>query len=280
VCVVCFAGGDAYYSDQLVAPAAALSRYFQGARTVYVVGLGSVAEPGQLVAAEYGWNAAAPGSLPVAGSRDSALAELQASRNGDLQPPELYGPDGLLQKACRRLYGDCGGPLLAELFGPHQPENRPVPMIWHTITREVRRLAGGDVEEACARCDHWLGRRQATSKGIALVRRAMDCADFRQSVREDLAWLLKCLEVGDAFCAALVTIYEALAAPDAASREDIDTLLLRIESRIPSCPTGEALDPLDGDVGIWRETLELLRAVAMRLQAGRTGDPPGVLPSL
>ena len=265
VFVVCFAGSDAYYSDQLVGPAATLNRYFEGAETVYVVGLGAVAEPGQIVAAEYAWNTGGSGAAASAGSRQEAFAQLEAARTGRLRPEELYGAGGLLEQACRQLYGHCAGPLLAELLGPQQPESRPVPMIWHTITREVRRLRAGDASDPRERRDYWLARQQATTNGAALVRRALDCDGLEDPVREDLSWFRRCLEAGELFCAALARMYEALHSPRRGWRADFDELCARLEARMPPASDCGWFDPLGGDVGVWGETLGLLRSSATRL---------------
>jgi len=252
VFVVPFTGGDGYYSDQLVSPSATLNRHYEGATTLYSVNTGSVSEPAQLVAAEYAWNASAPGAAPVAASRDEAAALLDASRSGDLRPEGLYAD--LLDRVCRRLYGEEAGPVVAQVFAPHPPERRPVPAIWHTITREVRGLGPHDVPGPAGRRDYWLSRRQASEDAADLVHRAQECDSVSHDAREDLAWLGRCLGVGRLFCQALAEYYGGSA--------DLDHTLTQLDKHIPASP--EHLDPLGGDVGCWRETLETLRSLADR----------------
>ena len=134
-------------------------------------------------------------------------------------------------------------------------------MIWHTITREVRRLRGGDAPDADERRDYWFARRQATAKAAALARQAMECPGLAGPVSEDLSWSLRCLEVGELFCAALAQTYGARHSPRAGWRARLDHLCARLEARIPSASDREWFDPLGGDIGAWQETLELLRSL-------------------
>jgi len=159
--VIAFAGGDGYYSDQLVSPAATLNRYALGAETAYVIHTGGVAEPAQLVVAEYCWNATASGAAPIAADRQSAMDLLQATRAGSLRAVELFGEGGLLESASRHLYGECAGPLVAEVLRGAGPGEWPVAAIWPSIAREARALSDEPPADRHERSDHWLSRQQA-----------------------------------------------------------------------------------------------------------------------
>ncbi len=245
VFVCAFVGGDSYYSDQLVAPSATLNTHFAGARTIYSVNTGSVSEPAQLVAAEYAWNASAPGAAPIASSHGEASALLEASRSGDLRPDALY--EDLLSRICRQLYGATAGPIMAEVFAPRPPQRRPVPVVWHAITRELARLRAGDPGDA----NFWRSRAQASEDAATLVEQARSCGGVSPGAREDLAWLARCLSVGRLFCEALAEHY--------AGSSDRERTLTEIDRLIPE--RSDHLDPIAGDIGVWRETLAALRSL-------------------
>jgi len=263
VFVVSFAGGDGYYSDQPVSPSATLNSYFLGAETAYVVGLGGIAEPGQIVAAEYGWNASAPGAVRVADSRQEALEQLQSAREGALRPAELYATDGLLERACAELYGPCAAPMLAEVFSGGSEQRRPVVMTWYTVTRAVRRLRAGEEQDLAEGKDYWLSRRGASERSAGLVRRALACEDLDQWAEEDLGWLLRCIELGTAFAEGLAMTYEALASPEQSAEVGRywETLLAHIREQFPR----DWFDPLGGDIGAAEQTAELLLSVAQNI---------------
>ncbi len=263
VFVVAFCGGDAYHSDQLVSASPTLNRYFAGARTIYSVHFGGVAEPAQVVAAQYAWNADAPGAAPVADGQAEAMAQLEASRSGTLCPPEVFGQGGLLARACELLYGPCAGPHLAQVFAATAPEDRPVAMTWHTITREAARLrAPGDID-ATTRGQHWRARRRATSAALAQVEEALACGDPLAGTCEDLDWLRRCLELGRRFCVGLALSWEALQTGDGA---EVAACWAELTAHIRSEFPRDRFDPVGGDIAAAEDTAELLREWAGQLR--------------
>ena len=264
VFVVAFCGGDAYYSDQLVSPSPTLDRYSLGARTIYSVHLGGVTEPAQLVAAQYAWNTDAPGAAPVADSQREALAQLDAARSGALCPAEVFGQPGLLERACERLYGSCAGPHLAEVFSATAPEDRPVAMVWYTITREVGRLRSPQEFAAADRAAYWRSRERATAQAGGLVGEALACDDLAPGTREDLDWLRRCLELGRRLCAGLALAWQALA--ESRDGAEVGAYWVELAAHIREQFPRDRFEPLGGDIAAAEETAELLRAWAEQLR--------------
>lgn len=250
VFVVSFCGGDGYYSDQPVSAAPALNRYALGARTIYSVNLGGVAEPAQALAAQYAWNASAPGSVAIARSREAALAQLQEARSGGLSP------DGaMLADACRLLYGPCAGPLLAEALegdGRHWP----VVAIWPSFSREVGALTRTPEADREERSEHWSMRGRVTEKAVDLVRRALECASLRDRFREDLAWLTERMRLGVEFCALMSDTWDAIARATPLSGNAWVALAARLREEAPC----QMHDPIGGDVAAAIEIAEAMAA--------------------
>ena len=262
VFVVSFCGGDAYHSDQPVAPAPALNRYLLGARTAYVVNFGGVAEPAQVVAAQFAWNATAPGAAPLAMNHAQALGQLEAARDGTLRPAEIYGPGGLIERACELLYGPEAGPLLAEVFGADGPEAWPVVAAWPSFSRELRRLEARTEPDASARAEHWRSRGAATQRAAALV----DCAlegSLPDPTRYDLSWLRARMGLHAEMCALLADTWAAVGTPDGAGAAA--AAWADLAERLRASGPAECTDPLCGDIGAALELAEVLRDLTSAL---------------
>jgi hypothetical protein len=247
VLVVSFAGGDSYYSDQLVAPSATLARHFIGAATCYVVHNGGAVEPAQLVAAEYSWHADAPGAA-----------------------------GGVIERACEHLYGPAAGAHLAELFQSGAGVESPVVMVWRTITAEVAKLREGQDEESLERDTFWYDRAEATRRALELVAHALQAGGLSPEVAGDLRWLQATLQIGEQFAAGLAMIHEL----QAGGPEELRTLVREhwsaLERRIREDFPTDTFDPVGGDVGLWLPTLAALAEIAA---AWRGGPPRPPVPS-
>ncbi len=261
ILVACFAGGDSYYSDQLVAPSATLARHFVGADTAYIVHSGSVSEPAQLVAAEYEWRADAPGAADLATDRQAGLRLWEASRDGSLRPAEVYGPGGVIERACERIYGAGAGAHMSELFSSGAGESGPVATIWRTITTEVVKLREGSIEDSLERDTFWYERAETTRRALELVANALQTEGLAPEVAEDLRWLRGTLEIGEQFADGTGMTCELLASGSEELKTQLrahwSTLRQRIEADFPT----DWFDPLGGDVGCWRVTIERLEAL-------------------
>lgn len=260
VFVVAFCGGDGYYSDQPVSPAATLNRYALGARTIHSVNLGGAVEPAQVIAAQFAWNADAPGAVEVAGSRREALAQLAGSRSGTLRPPEVYAPGGMLDAGCELLYGPEAGRLVARALRGDTRGRWPVVAIWPSFSREVGRLTerrGSDLEE---RARYWEARSHATRTAAGLVALAEVSGGLAEEQRDDLRWLRDRLRLGEAFASALVPALS----PDAVVPWEAHWIAEQwqdLAHELRERAAGDFVDPLGGDVMAAIEIAEALAAV-------------------
>ncbi len=265
ILVVAFVGGDNYFSDQLVSSGPALQRHYLGADTVYTKTIGSVAEPAQLLCAEYGWRADAAGAYPLASSRSEALALLRRCKTGKESCPEIFGEQGLLRRACDMLHGAQAGPLLAQVFTAGIGEGLfPVAAGWGSVSREAPRLLGGAEADPASRAQYWLRRETVTALACADVAQALLQALPSRDVRGDVEWLQDCLEVGRRLCRALSACWtwttEKGGPARARAEAALEDLHAYLSAYIPSATT----DPVGGDIAVWRHTLQTLRAFLAR----------------
>ena len=264
VFVVPFVGGDNYYNDQLVSASGALHRYWQGASTVYVSSISSVGEPGQLLCANYAWHADAPGAYAPANTRAEALELRRRCTTGFETGDDIFGPGGLLSRACDRLYGADAGRLMTELFSLGAGEGVfPLATGWRRAADEVAALEAGTNDEKDSRARHWRRREELTSAALKLMSDALRAPVPNDGVREDLAWLCTGLNVGLRICRALCACCEWMdgGAEHAHTRfgDTVDELRRYLNVNVP----GTTTDPVGGDVVVWRmivDKLDVLRS--------------------
>lgn len=250
--VVPFVGGDNYFSDQLVSPGPALHRYYLGADSVYTKTMGSVAEPAQLLCAEYGWNARAPGSYEPAASRAEALVLLKRCTSGTETRPEIYGRGGLLYRACERLYGAQAGQFLAEMFTLGAGEGVfPLLTGWGAASREVAKLLALPEKDAPTRPPYWRRREAMTNQAIALVAQASVAGLPNENVRDDVQWLRICLEVGKRLCQSLCACWEWKVAPSDDARKQALVALNELDNYLRANVPTNTTDPSGGDIVVW-----------------------------
>jgi len=271
VFVVSFCGGDNFFNDQPVSPAAALQRAFDGARTVYTAGLGALAEPGQVVAAQFGWNGGAPGAPRLWKSRGEALALRSRVVCGAFAPDALYGRRGLLRRACEHLYGKAPAAALARAFAlsadpaagaacgygsaAEQRRTRLFPLfcLCGFASGDVARLAAAAAadEGAHGRGLLWRTRETLTARALAYLATALRRMPADAAAREDVAWLLTCARVGRAACRALSAAWEWRdgAAPAAATR--LRRALAALDDAVRPAEHASLTDPAGGDLSNW-----------------------------
>jgi len=138
-----FAGGaERFHTDYPLSGAPALNALFLGSRGIYNASGDFYQEPMELINAEFSWNARAMGfRVP----RDYAEARqlVRSYMYEENQPTEIFGPGGLFDLACERLYGRHAAPLMAKYYRlstmlPEAPPKSPsmgrpmtyVPLTW------------------------------------------------------------------------------------------------------------------------------------------------------
>ena len=312
VAVVAFGGGDGYMNDRLFCAQPCLARYWAGAETVVSFTGSAYQEPMQLLQAEYFWRSRGSAFYedpPQAGR--ASMKRFGAMTRGRARPEEIYGPDGFLGEACRRLYGDAVGPVMARLYAAETPSgDPPVPYVdnGQIFNHSVRRHP-----------DRWLAGQWSADLDVEQLakcaRRLAEVADLNRRCAEDLAeapgdepadpdtsekiaWyrlgLEQCGDLAE-LLARYFTVYgDAQAAvredgtvPDAdreafdARLEELDGEFTAFEARLADTPLGRAkpLDPDGGAAGRWPWFLDLVRNEIARfrqsLLSGDRGGPAG-----
>ena len=263
VFVVPFVGGDNYYSDQLVSTAGALHRYWQGATTVYISSMSSVGEPGQLLCANYAWHADAPGSYAPADTRAEAMELRDRCAAGIETRSDIHGPEGLLSRACQRLYGTEAGPALTELFALGAGAGAfPLATGWRRAADEVPVLESGAGDDDGSRAAHWRRREELTAAALELVSDALGMPLPTEGVRADLQWLSTGLSVGRRICRALCACWEwrsnGAEHAHTRARSTVDEVRRYLADTVPTTTT----DPVGGDIVIWRLIVDKLDALS------------------
>ncbi|MBR4675090.1 MAG: hypothetical protein IKP00_11550 [Victivallales bacterium] len=118
--IVLFSSGDGFYNSLPCTADPSCAKYFRGANTV-VTGFGNAfQEPRQAMTAEYLWNPIGT-RFPVDYPEESYEAFMAFYRNvchGQILPEAVFGKEGLLPLACRKLYGDEAGAMIEPFLRP------------------------------------------------------------------------------------------------------------------------------------------------------------------
>ncbi len=263
VFVLPFAGGDTFFSDQLVAATPAMQRHWQGAAGIYMPSLGSVAEPVMLLNAHYGWNLNAAGAYPLCASREEAQALLRRCRAGVERPAALFGPGGLLHRACARLYGAAAASPMAELFSLGAGDGVfPLATGWRFAADAVIALEAGEDSGAKDHADHWRRRGDRTEAArdhvTEVLRRPLPDAD----VRGDVEWLTLRFDVSLRVCRVLSLAWAWRADGREESRSAAAAAAADLSRFLGTVPMAEPVDPCGGDLGVWRRLAARLTALA------------------
>ncbi len=116
---VFFSGGDGFYSDKYFVPSAVITKTMERAELIVCANGSALQRPTQLMNAEYLWNP--DGSAFYNADIPDNYTDFMAFYNAILatthRPEGLYGE--LLETACRRLWGDTDGAVLAEVYRIH-----------------------------------------------------------------------------------------------------------------------------------------------------------------
>ncbi len=260
--VIAFGGGDMYRTDDLACPVGAFAPYFAGAESVCLSNGGVHEEPVQLTNAEFLWSGACRGYAERGTVRDEVETAFTEVSCGRRRPPEVLGPGGALQAACRRLWAEAAGDAMYRAYtaGPDGARG-PVSRVWWAITREVRRLRGDPVHAECtweSLRETWAERLAATEQALAHAGEAARLCDDA-----DIAWFARCLEVGRRFAHAVLLAVELRLADAPETRRELSSTLDALEEHLGSEFRFEFVDALGGDPGCWLETVVLLRDAAL-----------------
>jgi len=196
----------------------------------------------------------APGSRALPGDRRRALAALQRIKQGRFRLPAVYAPGGLLESICARLFGPAAGKPMAELYRLQSPDGyAPTTGIWYPITRRL--WNGIDLFEATFDGE-WRQRLAMTVRARGCVARALPLLEG--GLREDVAWLGRCLDVAARLLGILTRYNRSRGRLSPAARRACRRDLAGLKRYLAGNFRFVFTDPLGGDVGAWKPALALL----------------------
>ncbi len=261
--VISFMGGDNYTSYDPANASGAIAHLFEGAESVCLSNGGVFEEPVQLMNAAWLWRGSEAEFTERPRDPEEAEQLRRALCLGHHRPAGVFAEDGLLRRTCNRLWGQEAGEHMYRLYMcGGDGEHAPVCRVWWAVTRETRRLRGDRVETDWSWTDvheKWKRRLEATTAAIEHATKACRaCGD------PNIAWMVRCLEVGRRFSEALVlaTSLKQQEEPDVRAQlsASLDDLEHHIADELSMTPT----DILGGDPGCWQETVRLLREATLR----------------
>lgn len=276
-------GADRYINDYPLVATPAMNVHWLGARGVYNFSGDSYQEPQLLLNAEYDWNATSRGYVRDARTHSEARRVWHELAHQESSPEEIFGDQGFLGRACRRLYGPAAGAIMARYFR----ESRALPADWgkdrgflpskdariHAPPLLSRRLSRDASHWKAESIDvhrklqlYWDLSLDVTRSGEALLKQALE-AGASDVVRNDLDFLLKSADVAITTCRALAELHGALADP-----ENAEGRLERAQDAADRASTlaaeyfPDVVDPAGAEVGSLKKQIDALRSALRKLQ--------------
>ena len=120
-------GAENFYSDYPLTGTPALNAIYDGATGMYNATGDFYREPMEVINAEYTWNTRSTGFFRSPRTFAEAMRLNLLYIYGKDQPPELFGPGGIYQRACELLYGAKAGPIMESYYGEsaYVPDTQP-----------------------------------------------------------------------------------------------------------------------------------------------------------
>jgi hypothetical protein len=261
--VAAFAGGDNYYSDDLVNISGSLAHFYDGAEAVYISNGGVHQEPIQMMNADFLWNGFAGGYRENPRNEAEAEKILQQIKKGTRKPPALFAAGGYFDRLCRRLWGAKAGRLMSRALQAEHDGQRAVGHVWWSITKALAELKAEPTSPAYVAINCYEDRKLASQIALGYARRAAmfsKCGDIR--------WFIKCLEVGKRFAGALDLLFRLKLGYDQSALLRLDRLLRELKAYIRTIGVMKRTDILGGEPGCWGETIAEIQKLG-KLFAGQ-----------
>ncbi|MDA2927500.1 glycoside hydrolase family 20 zincin-like fold domain-containing protein [Acidobacteria bacterium AH-259-O06] len=269
-------GADLYSRSSFNYPfsaTAAMNGLFLGAESIYNFSGAVFQEPLQLLNSEFSWNVAGPGHR-IPQRYEAVKASWQALMTNEQVPAEIVGPDGLLEEACRKLYGENAGLLMMRYFNLYKTQPRvkahsavgpedhllvpimpkrlyPLPVLWRILeldrdvgglrpdrrTQELLTLLKVTPSEWQRRwVKLWQLYAEVNDEAVGLITELLQTPDLREDARPDIQYLKKCLQVGGRFSQVLASHHEVLAHSEE-SDSDAQALVAQTQDELQSLST-------------------------------------------
>ena len=109
-------GGDNYSTSSTLTGASAMDAEFFGARGIFNMNGNLFQEPMAVINAEYAWNTHYTGLARKSGRNEEVVGLYHRYMLEPRQPPEIFGPGGIYELACKLLYGLRAAPIMASYY--------------------------------------------------------------------------------------------------------------------------------------------------------------------
>lgn len=245
LCVMPFCGADGYNNDQLFLSAPVLNGIYEGADMILNPSGHAFQEPYQLMNAEYSWN---PGKSAFFRQRlprtyHTFTRMFDRYKTACIRPKEIYGKDGFLEPACRKLYGDNIGNLMADMFRLKGKHNEPfIPYVWNAdLGMTTFSACGGRIawkaelkaQEIESLVCKYEELENTTRSARQILERILRHKNIEEAVRNDLEWYRESLVTGCRYTdyfKRYMQIYKSADEVMKKSRQKSGTLLKRINT--------------------------------------------------
>ena len=130
-----FGGADYFFSDYPVVASPTLNRSYIGSEAICNASGGLGQEPLRIINAEYSWNTRSTGFFQDPSYYEDAIRIVKSYATNDVQPDEIFGRDGLLDKVCESLYGRQAGRQVAKIHTTYvaAEEKESPPGMWSKL---------------------------------------------------------------------------------------------------------------------------------------------------
>ncbi|MCW5977923.1 MAG: hypothetical protein KIT09_07585 [Bryobacteraceae bacterium] len=299
-------GADQYSAGSFGYPFtgnSAMNALYLGAEAIYNFNGGLHQEPQQLLNAEYGWNARAPGSYAPKTFQEG-LSAWNALMDNERLPPDIFGEGRLFDLACRRVYGEKAGEAMSRFFRYSEPAAAgplprfyprriyPLVVLWRYLQGDslywnpkpdpseeaALKGLGADREEFHRRLAAvWRQTAGVNRKAAVFAAEAERSLGLRPDADGDVRHLARCLDVGERFANLLAAYHELLAG--AAGGPGFEAKLKStLEERAAVAAWVERefqfdhVDPKGGDLSSWIESLDRLRSYLQAMRSASHGS--------
>ncbi|MDA2929912.1 glycoside hydrolase family 20 zincin-like fold domain-containing protein [Acidobacteria bacterium AH-259-O06] len=286
-------GADQYSSGVFNYPYAGtpvMNGIFKGAEAIYNFSGGLHQEPLQVLNAQFSWNADAPGNRQPKTFK-ATLAAWNALRSNEELPAEIFGPGGLFEEACVKIYGPAAGKSMARLFHYFEPSSaKTLPsfyprkiyslaVLWRIFQADSRywrfeldsdirqtlkslQIDYGELQRRLS--TFWFQSAEVNEKAKIMVTEARNATDLYEDARADLKHLSRCLDVGTHFSRLLASYHQVIAEhfSGTANEQQVDKNLAQVNQLwdyLRSNFPFDTVDPKGGDLSSWTLTLRELR---------------------
>lgn len=219
-------------------------------------------------------------------------------------PAEIFGPEGLFEVACSKIYGERAGAAMARFFHyyePRQGQNSDtllpnfypqkiysLAVLWRLLqgdsvywnfepdANEQKVLGSMGIDHAALHrgiAAFWAQNSEVNRKARDLTSAALATPDLQHDARGDVEYLSRCITVGERF-GRLLSAYHNLIAEKTSRSRDV------FEQRLQSVLTEHKelsqylhknfifnlVDPKGGDQSSWLESLERIRIELLKNQ--------------